>query len=305
MEKFSIGMDISDVVTAANMNEIADAVNKVNNNFRSGDEKSFFSVAKADGWIRISYSGENLRKYAVVELEELYLTPDNCSTFESEKVTFSAGIVSDPRKNFAILSAPVNNNEISYAVMIGITPALIKIKDGSHNFAKPSETFPGYLESSESGPAKILWKSENNNTELCIVELGGSTGSSASDFSYKSYFKIVDASETAEDGTITNKISVVDGYGRGYNRCKVNNKAYDLKYHTETITKTSLIALRFNASEKKVEYYISDDTTLPDDGSEYSYCQLGIVTIADSVMTIQQDHLCGIAQMFAYRFYSC
>ena len=117
---------------------------------------------------------------------------------------------------------------------------------------------------------------------------------------YNSYFKIINSSETSEDETIINKISIVDGYDRGYNRCKVNNKVYDLEYHTKTITKTSLIALRFNASEKEVEYYISEDTKLPDDSSEYSYCQLGTVTIADSVMTIQQDHLCGIAQIFWY-----
>ena len=127
----------------------------------------------------------------------------------------------------------------------------------------------------------------------------------AGEYEYSSYFKITNASETSENGTITNKIAIVDGYDRGYNRCKVNNKVYDLKYHTETITATSLIALRFNASEKEVEYYFSADSKLPDDNSEYSFCQLGIVTIKDSVMTIQQDHLCGIAQMFAYRFYSC
>ena len=117
---------------------------------------------------------------------------------------------------------------------------------------------------------------------------------------YNSYFKIIDSSETSESGTVANKISIVDGYGRGTNRCKVNNKVYDLQYHTETVTKTCLVALRFNAKEKNVEYYISSETKLPDDSSEYSYCQLGTVTLKDSVMTIQQDHLCGIAQMFWY-----
>ena len=119
-------------------------------------------------------------------------------------------------------------------------------------------------------------------------------------YEYSSYFKITNASETSADGTVIHKISIVDGYDRGYNRCKVNNKVYDLKYHTETITATSLIALRFNASEKKVEYYISAENILPDDTSEYSYCQIGIVAIKDSVMEIKQDHLCGIAQMFWY-----
>jgi hypothetical protein len=117
---------------------------------------------------------------------------------------------------------------------------------------------------------------------------------------YNSYFKIIDSSETSADGTVTHKISIVDGYDRGYCRSKVNNKVYDLKYHTKTITKTSLIALRFNASEKKVEYYFAEDTKIPDDSSEYSYCQLGTVSVIDSSMTIQQDHLCGIAQMFWY-----
>lgn len=117
---------------------------------------------------------------------------------------------------------------------------------------------------------------------------------------YNSYFKIIDASETAEDGTVTHKVSIVDGYDRGSNRCKVNNKVYDLQYHTEAVTATSIIALRFSSSAQKVEYYFSTDTLLPDDTSAYSYCQLGTVTIKDSVMAIQQDHLCGIAQMFWY-----
>jgi hypothetical protein len=117
---------------------------------------------------------------------------------------------------------------------------------------------------------------------------------------YNSYFKIIDSSETSADGTVTHKVSIVDGYDRGSNRCKVNNKVYDLQYHTEAVTATSIIALRFSSSAQKVEYYFSTDTLLPDDTSAYSYCQIGTVTIKDSVMAIQQDHLCGIAQMFWY-----
>lgn len=304
MEKFSIGMDIGDVITARNMNEIADAVNIVKGLGKSSENVKITPSGAYDGYVRVIYSGENLDRYHAVQLVDLYLSPDNCKTFESEKVTFSACICSDPQKNFAILAAPANNDEISHAVMIGVTPALVKIKDKTHNFAKPSETFPGYLESAESGPAKILWKSENNNTEICIVELGGSTGSSASNFSYNSYFKIVDISETSEDGKILHKIAVVDGGGGdgtvNYNVSMpwiINGSRIAVPQNSFEVSSSLEIYLAYDSDISTVSGKVVASTgAMPNYSYSQCYKHIGRVYFTEGSIRISQDFTGGIPE---------
>jgi hypothetical protein len=126
------------------------------------------------------------------------------------------------------------------------------------------------------------------------------TVQTTSDTGYNSYFKIVDMTETVNNTTMY-KFAVKDGAGRTYNRCKVNNKVFDIPHYTsETVTQTVLIALRFSSAENGVTIQVRKELELPDDTSEHSWYQLGMFIIDNNDIRVQQDHLTGVAQMFWY-----
>lgn len=116
---------------------------------------------------------------------------------------------------------------------------------------------------------------------------------------YSSFFKLVNASETSDDGTTVYKVKVMDGMNRGYNRCKVNNKVFNIQNVTLAITKGCLVVIRYTSSENKIEVMLTEDNRLPDDTAQYSWYQIGEIEIEDD-MIIHQDHLSGVAQMFWY-----
>lgn len=125
--------------------------------------------------------------------------------------------------------------------------------------------------------------------------------SDAGSYEYNSYFKIVDISETGTDGTVIRKFAVKDGAEREYNRCKVNNKRFDIPdYTSETVTQTVLIVLRFSSAENDVTIQVRKELELPDDTAEYSWYQIGMFIIDGNNVKVQQDHLTGVAQMFWY-----
>lgn len=118
---------------------------------------------------------------------------------------------------------------------------------------------------------------------------------------YNSYFKIVDRTETNEDGTKTFKIQVVDGGGREYSRCKVNNIVFNIQDTEFAITSRVLIVLKYTAAGRGgVTLELLTDSTLPDDNAENSWYQIGEAYIYKDKLVIQQDHLSGVAQLFWY-----
>ena len=120
-------------------------------------------------------------------------------------------------------------------------------------------------------------------------------------YEYNSFFKIVDSSITNEDGSVVNMISVIDGRDRGKNCVKVNNSVYYIQYlNDKVVTESSIIALCFDAKQKAVTYTLVSENILPDDTAEFSWYQIGEVIISDGTITIYQDHLSGVAQMFWY-----
>lgn len=116
---------------------------------------------------------------------------------------------------------------------------------------------------------------------------------------YSSFFKLVNASETSDDGTTVYKVKVMDGMNRGYNRCKVNNKVFDIQDVTLTVTKGCLVVIRYTSSETKADVILTNGNILPDDTAQYSWYQIGEIGVGNG-MVIRQDHLSGVAQMFWY-----
>lgn len=176
MQKFKIGMNIREVITAANMNEIADAVNAVKENQNNPTPRQTGGRAYQTGEIRIK-NGESstLEQFSAVSLTGLELTAQNCDSFAFETPTFTAGKVTTARKDmpFAILLEPANSGELSKALVTGVTPAKVTIKDQTHQYAKPTpDSSAGALESCDAGTARILYKAGSSGEQWCILQLG-------------------------------------------------------------------------------------------------------------------------------------
>lgn len=129
------------------------------------------------------------------------------------------------------------------------------------------------------------------------------------------YFKIIDTSETNNDGKITFNVAIVDGAtynsengSSGKSRCKVNNTFFDVeKFTLENITKTTTFVIKYTAANSKEAtkatceiITIDDGDTVPNDTKKEAYYQIGRAIIKNDMLTISQDHTTGIPQINWY-----
>ena len=174
MEKFTIGMDIRDVVTVANMNEIADAVNRTKEFGKPFPGQTVANRGSRVGEIRIKNNRSvTLDQYSAVSLYNAELTPYNCDEFAYETPTFIGGTVTAADKPFAILLEPANYGDLVRALISGVTPAKITMRSAGHQYAQPVVgSATGALESCEIGSARILWRGGDSGEQWCILQLG-------------------------------------------------------------------------------------------------------------------------------------
>ena len=187
MERFQIGMDIRKVVTAENMNEIRDAVERINGDMMQQNGGAVrIARVRRDGEIRIMLAGNTgLDIFSAVELSGLFLTPANCEDFNFETVTFTGGTATESRLPWAICVEPATPGELTRAIMSGITPAVVTISSESHWCARPVVgSATGALESCESSEAKILWRAGSSGMQWCILQLGAAAPAAAAGVSH-------------------------------------------------------------------------------------------------------------------------
>ncbi len=138
-----------------------------------------------------------------------------------------------------------------------------------------------------------------------IIRGTRSVSPGGSSWEYNSYFKIIDASITS-NGVTTNAVKIVDGatYNSssgtsGNSVCKVNNSIKNIAlWSSSAIVSNSIFAIKYTSTSNTVEI-VALTTSLPSDTSSICYYQIGRAIIdEESKMTIQQDHITGIAQIF-------
>ena len=112
MQKFTVGTPVRDVITARNMNEIADAVNWVNT--QSARTPASAAIPARNDVVRV-HSSIAFRKYSVVSLSDSLVThPANCSD-PIPTVTAYQFSGDDPfAVTLAILQEPANPGEQLY-----------------------------------------------------------------------------------------------------------------------------------------------------------------------------------------------
>lgn len=301
-------------VTGKTFNEIAAAVNAVNESLRLSDGTNPDNKIYQNGEIRIFYTGSTLPQFAAIALTGLAVKPDD-DKFKYTTPTFTAGLVTEakPGVPFAICAEPAKKNKFIKAVITGITPAKVSIKDTAHQYAKPTPgSSTGALESCEAGTARIIYSPGKTGQQWCILQLGAG---GAGDEAYNGYFKIVNVSTTDSSGNVSNKIKIVDGatYSTesgtsGKSVCKVNNAVFQVDVFSADVSVGKTYCLKYTAATEeaggipaasaKVEIVELDE--MPSDDKQTAYYQIGRTIVSGGSMKIQQDHKAGVAQIFWY-----
>lgn len=222
--------------------------------------------------------------------------------------TFLYAPSTDPEAPFAIIQAPIAPQSTGTAIALGLAIAKVQISSSSNTHA--IATASGTLASSDSGPARILWKSMDSGTPWCILLLGGSGAAKSAPPAYNSYFALRDATTTNSNGSMSYKVAVVDGatYESGSSNpsvCKVNNTNYSVAPTTLDISASRVswtyIYLKYtNISGQNPAVELLSGTTIPSDTYQYVYYQIGRARVASRKLIIQQDHLTGIPRLWWY-----
>ena len=302
--------------SATTYNEISDVVNFVNATRRNTTEGPDF-LKLQNGMIQIKNATANtIPEFCALTISDVVINPKtNENDFKYGPILVSGVMTTAQNANqsFCILRDQIEKDKIGRAILTGITPAQVTIKDASHQFAKPTpDSATGALESCEAGTARIVYKAGNSGLQWCILQLGaGGAGGSE----YNGYFKIVNASTTDTSGKTTNRIRIVDGatYNAtagtsGKSVCKVNNAAFQVDMFSADVSASKVYCLKYTAATKanestpaaaaKIEIVELD--TMPSDDTKTAYYQIGRTIVANNTMKIQQDHTAGVAKIDWY-----
>ena len=81
---------------------------------------------------------------------------------------------------FAVLLEPVEAGSVGRGMVLGVTPAKVRIASADDEYAVPkSGSSTGELESSSTGVARILWKAGTSGEQWTLLQLGGAGGGAA------------------------------------------------------------------------------------------------------------------------------
>jgi hypothetical protein len=107
-----------------------------------------------------------------------FVTEPNRLGFQNSPV-FDGETPDDPANAIAILKGPIIEDQLGPGIVHGLAVTRIDVSDAGHEFAQPIDTVTTHLESSTSGPARILHKATPDDGDIgwAVVMLqGGSSG---------------------------------------------------------------------------------------------------------------------------------
>lgn len=145
------------------------------------------------------------------------------------------------------------------------------------------------------GPGVRVNRTPNGTT---VSALRNSSGGSGGGMIYNGYFKVVDASETAEDGTKTLKVKVIDGADTTASNCgyaRVNNKGFWVQVFEGEVSGNCKLYLKSTLStsdpfdpQQPVIALLSEE---PDYEDGACYVLIARVFVSDSgALSIVQEH---------------
>jgi hypothetical protein len=80
--------------------------------------------------------------------------------------------IASHRGRFVVLIEDIAGSEYGMAVISGVTPVKIDVRDADHRYAEVKDADTTQLQSGPIGTARILWKESGTGTKWAIVNLG-------------------------------------------------------------------------------------------------------------------------------------
>lgn len=175
MEKVKPGQSFE--VKAATWNAFIDAAEYTKNQSNSGNIGVKSGLASGIVLVR-NEENTNFPQFGAIALIDMQIKPstiENILEFKSRPPLFTGRRVTTAYESYpyAITLEPIPYLSIGRALVLGVTPAQIRIVDSSHTFATPDTGSIGGLVSTASGVARILWKYSTSGTQWAMLQLGG------------------------------------------------------------------------------------------------------------------------------------
>jgi hypothetical protein len=148
-------------------------------------------------------SGGNLDKFEILGISAPYVTPTDNETDFQNRITI-VGVtpdIDDHKGKFIVLQEPIPNGKIGRGILSGETIVQIDVDDEAHEFAEITDGESGYLTSTDSGSARILWKESGTGQVWAYVRIGDSVSS----------MQVYEATADESSGQITIKKLNLDG----------------------------------------------------------------------------------------------
>ena len=182
MEKVRSGEAVS--IKASTWNSFVDAANfaKTARQNRLGDG---LKSGVGFGIILVKNCEERTYdRFAALSVTGVCVTADaNEDEFVSCAPVLQGSRVTDERveRPYVILQEPLEAGAVGRAMVMGVTPAKVKVNDSEDGYAVPKAGSDGSLESASTGVARILWKGSGSGAQWCLLQLGGAGGGAGED----------------------------------------------------------------------------------------------------------------------------
>ena len=227
MKRAKPGQRIGEVITAEAYNRVLAATETV----ESGNGPNTGAGNNQSGLIKVkNNSGSDLGRFAAVAIGEPLFKPNapeasgtKSSSFWRQPVVTVETLEADDSRKIVVMAEPVASGKVGFAVVSGITPAIVtKPASGDEfNGAKP---VAGGLELTNAGGLPVAWWDSSGTGDIAaIVEVTTGGASCAAESDDSDCFKCLPDDFTAIEGYTGSAEQVL---GHGTNGC--------LKWHTFT-----------------------------------------------------------------------
>lgn len=115
-------------------------------------------------------TGADQDLFAVLELDQILIAPaDNLREFQFRH-GFTAKKPAAGAKKLAILLEPILSNSMGKALLAGVTPVRLDVKDVGHAHAVAVSNQTAHLETAGSGPVRILYKESGTGLKWGLIQ---------------------------------------------------------------------------------------------------------------------------------------
>ena len=179
MEKVRSGEGV--VIKASTWNAFIDAANYAKEQRQNQFGKTLKSGIATGVVLVKNAESETRDRFSALVLNDIAVPPNlNEDEFTSCPPVFIGQKMTEEREG-----EPLAKDQIGRAMVLGIVPAKVNIRDTDDQYAVPVPgSSTGALQSDSTGVARILWKAGGSSSQWCLLQLGGAGSGAGGEKAY-------------------------------------------------------------------------------------------------------------------------